>query len=94
MLLLQSSDWQFIISTGEVEDYAIRRFNGHAEDCRTLLTALEQVLDGGDLSEAVRLTRKLQGRDDVFREIIPSIRQAISDQRPAVNVERTLVADV
>ena len=93
MLLLQSSDWQFIISTGEVEDYAIRRFNGHAADCRNVLTALEQVLDGGDLSEAVRLTRELQGRDDVFREIIPSIRQAISDQRPAVTIERTLVAD-
>jgi 1,4-alpha-glucan branching enzyme len=83
MLLLQSSDWQFIISTGEVEDYAIRRFNGHAEDCRGLLDALERVLDGGDVSEAVRLTRELQARDDVFREIIPSIRQAISNQRPA-----------
>ena len=83
MLLLQSSDWQFIISTGEVEDYAIRRFNGHADDCRNLLTQLEQVLDGGDLSEAVRLTRELQARDDVFREIIPSIRQAISNLRPA-----------
>ena len=92
MLLLQSSDWQFIISTGEVEDYAIRRFNGHAEDCRGLLDALEQVLDGGDVSEAVRLTRELQARDDVFREIIPSIRQAISNQRPASR-SPLLVAD-
>ena len=92
MLLLQSSDWQFIISTGEVEDYAIRRFNGHAEDCRNLLDALDQVLSGGDLSGAVSLTRELQARDDVFREIIPSIRQAISDRRPAANVAAQLTA--
>jgi 1,4-alpha-glucan branching enzyme len=92
MLLLQSSDWQFIISTGEVEDYAIRRFNGHAEDCRNLLGAVEQVLNGGDLSSAVQLTRELQARDDVFREIIPSIREAISDGRPATKVASELLA--
>jgi 1,4-alpha-glucan branching enzyme len=79
MLLLQSSDWQFIISTGEVEDYAIRRFNGHAEDCRGLLEALDQVLNGGDIAEAVRLTRELQARDDVFRDIIPSIAKALAE---------------
>jgi 1,4-alpha-glucan branching enzyme len=93
MLLLQSSDWQFIISTGEVEDYAIRRFNGHAEDCRNLLTLLERVLDGGDVSDAVRLTREMQARDDVFRDIIPSIREAISGRRTAINVEGALIAD-
>ena len=79
MLLLQSSDWQFIISTGEVEDYAIRRFNGHADDCRNLLDALDQVLRGGDITEAVRLTRELQARDDVFRDIIPSIAKALAE---------------
>ena len=94
MLLLQSSDWQFIISTGEVEDYAIRRFNGHAEDCHRLLDAAEQVLNGGDLSSAIQLTRELQARDDVFREIIPSIQAAIGHQASATPVApRMLVAD-
>lgn len=94
MLLLQSSDWQFIISTGEVEDYAIRRFNGHAEDCRNLLNALEQVLGGGDMAAAIRLTKELQARDDVFREIISSVREAIGDRRPATGVAAgMLVAD-
>jgi 1,4-alpha-glucan branching enzyme len=78
LLLLQSSDWQFIISTGEVEDYAIRRFTGHADDCRRLLTALEDVLDGGDAGGATRLAGELQHRDDVFGEIIPSIRRALA----------------
>jgi 1,4-alpha-glucan branching enzyme len=83
MLLLQSSDWQFIISTGEVEDYAIRRFTGHADDCRRLLNAIEEVLDGGDADGAMRLARELQERDDVFRDILPSIRAALGEQQPA-----------
>jgi 1,4-alpha-glucan branching enzyme len=29
LLLTQSSDWQFIISTGAVVDYAVRRFTQH-----------------------------------------------------------------
>jgi 1,4-alpha-glucan branching enzyme len=77
MLLLQSSDWQFIISTGEVEDYAIRRFNGHAADCASLLDALESALAGGDPDGGVRLAREQQQRDDVFRAIVPSIARAL-----------------
>lgn len=79
MLLLQSSDWQFIISTGEVADYAVRRFNGHAEDCRLLLSELERSLDGGDIENGVRLAREMQQRDDVFRVIIPSIQKALNE---------------
>src|SRR6185503_2418392 len=36
LLLLQSSDWQFIISTGAAADYASQRFSGHAEDLELL----------------------------------------------------------
>jgi 1,4-alpha-glucan branching enzyme len=81
MLLLQSSDWQFIISTGEVADYAIRRFNGHADDCDRLLTALEGALAGGDVDGGTRLAHELRQRDDVFGEIIPSIRRALNVAR-------------
>jgi 1,4-alpha-glucan branching enzyme len=77
LLLLQSSDWQFIISTGEVADYAVRRFNGHAGDIRALLDALRAALDGAGADAGLRLAAELQRRDGVFREIIPSIRRAI-----------------
>jgi 1,4-alpha-glucan branching enzyme len=77
MLLLQSSDWQFIISTGEVADYAIRRFNGHAGDCRRLLDALDSALDGGEFDGGIRLARELRARDDVFSDILPSISKAL-----------------
>ncbi|HEY5545471.1 MAG TPA: 1,4-alpha-glucan branching protein domain-containing protein [Gemmatimonadaceae bacterium] len=94
MLLLQSSDWQFIISTGEVEDYAIRRFNGHAGDCAQLLAALEEALSGKDVDGGVRLAHELRRRDDVFRNIVPSIQAAISDRRSTTRVDvRSPAAD-
>jgi 1,4-alpha-glucan branching enzyme len=77
LLLLQSSDWQFIISTGEVEDYAIRRFNGHADDTRELLDLLRDGLQGLGTARAAARVAELQARDDVFREILPSIHAAL-----------------
>ena len=35
---------------------------------------------------------ELQQRDDVFREIVPSIHAAISDQRPAISVPASAAA--
>jgi 1,4-alpha-glucan branching enzyme len=78
VLLLQSSDWQFIISSGEVADYAIRRFNGHAQDARAMLDALRVGLAGGDVDDGLAVARELQQRDDIFRDIVPSIREAIA----------------
>jgi 1,4-alpha-glucan branching enzyme len=87
MLLLQSSDWQFIMSTGEVEDYAIRRFNGHAADAARLMDALASALDGGDMDGSIRLANELRERDDVFPDIIPSIAAALeADTSRAVSV--------
>ena len=47
LLLAQSSDWQFIISTGAVPDYAFRRFNGHCEAAELLVGALAGPLEAG-----------------------------------------------
>jgi 1,4-alpha-glucan branching enzyme len=77
LLLLQSSDWQFIISTGEVEDYAIRRFNGHADDTRQLIEVLRDGVEGRNVERGRTLARALMARDDVFRVIIPAIGQAM-----------------
>jgi 1,4-alpha-glucan branching enzyme len=41
LLLAQSSDWQFIISTGAAGDYATERFVGHCEALEDLLSLLE-----------------------------------------------------
>jgi 1,4-alpha-glucan branching enzyme len=74
LLLAQASDWQFIISTGEVADYAARRFNLHCDDADRLLAAL---VENGDLEAGWRLAEELRLRDDVFPDILPQIEAAL-----------------
>lgn len=66
LLLAQASDWQFIISTGAVADYAERRFVGHCEDTERLLAGLRS----GDLAGTARLADELWQRDTVFPDIL------------------------
>jgi len=78
MLLLQSSDWQFIISTGAVTDYAIRRFNGHADACDRLFTAITAGLASGDLTNATNLAFDLRKQDDLFPNVLDSVRAVLA----------------
>ena len=78
LLLLQSSDWQFIISTGAVTDYAIRRFNGHADACDRLNTEIANGLASGDLTAATNLARELRVQDDLFPDVLDSVRAVLS----------------
>jgi len=78
LLLLQSSDWQFIISTGAVTDYAIRRFNGHSDDCTRLLTAIRDGLIAGDMTNATTLALELRARDDLFPDVLDSVAAVLS----------------
>ena len=73
LLLLQSSDWQFIISTGAVADYGIRRFNGHADACDQLCGAIEAGLPTGDLTRATNLACELRLQDDLFPNVLESV---------------------
>lgn len=78
LLLLQSSDWQFIISTGAVTDYAIRRFNGHADDCTRLFTAIRDGLIASDMTNATNLALELRARDDLFPDVLDSVAAVLS----------------
>src|SRR5205807_1712846 len=66
LLLAQASDWQFIISTGAVVDYAERRFTLHCDDAERLISALS----GGDLEGGGRLADELARRDDLFPDVL------------------------
>jgi 1,4-alpha-glucan branching enzyme len=81
LLLAQSSDWQFIISTGAVVDYAERRFSGHCDDLASLMPALTDRTPAR-LAEADALATRLARRDDLFPEILPSLEAAVSGLRP------------
>jgi 1,4-alpha-glucan branching enzyme len=52
LLLLESSDWQFLITTWSARDYAELRLSEHAEDFRRLAELAGRRLAGGALSEA------------------------------------------
>src|SRR5206468_7732668 len=80
LLLAQASDWQFIISTGEVADYATRRFTLHCDDVERLLAMLAR----GDLESGAALAEELRRRDDVFPDILPHIEAALAAPRPGV----------
>ncbi len=80
LLLAQSSDWQFIISTGAVVDYAERRFNGHCDDLERLTAALSDRSEPG-LAAANTLAAELAQRDDLFPDVLPALRGAVEGLR-------------
>lgn len=63
LLLLQSSDWPFWITSGSSRDYAIQRFIQHVESFTVLLDSLDA--DQPDADEA----RRLYKRDNIFPTI-------------------------
>src|SRR5881394_1136650 len=71
LLLAQASDWQFMISTGAVPDYAERRFKLHCEDAERLVAALTSgsAGDGGSAALAAELER----RDGLFPNVLEAV---------------------
>ncbi|MBM2813091.1 MAG: hypothetical protein HW416_3850, partial [Chloroflexi bacterium] len=69
-LLLQSSDWPFLVTTGQAREYAASRFQSHVERFEQLATLLEQ---GADDATAASLADDLYDRDRLFGDIDPSL---------------------
>jgi 1,4-alpha-glucan branching enzyme len=63
LVLLQASDWPFLITTGQAREYAIARFQQHVERFEQLLAGVEQGSPNGELAQG------LWERDRVFPEI-------------------------
>ncbi|MGI8547582.1 MAG: DUF1957 domain-containing protein, partial [Gemmatimonadaceae bacterium] len=84
LLLAQSSDWQFIISTGEATDYADHRFHSHTSDLTRLLGALRDGLATRSFDNATRIAEELRTRDDLFPDVLPSVAVALG-LRPALS---------
>ena len=83
LLLAQSSDWQFIISTGVAADYGERRFREHCADTESLVDALR---DGSSqaLDAAARRAEELGRRDHLFPDVLPAITAALGGSRSLV----------
>jgi 1,4-alpha-glucan branching enzyme len=83
MLLAQSSDWQFIISTGAAADYAERRFLQHCDDAEQLIAALGPGREES-LGQAQQRAEELERRDQVFPNVLPAVAAALGGSRSLV----------
>jgi len=70
LLLLESSDWQFLISTWHARDYAENRVSVHYNDFKRLVALAEARANGDPLSEAERgYLDHVRTRDPVFPDL-------------------------
>lgn len=74
LLLLESSDWQFLITTAAARDYAEARFQTHVDQFATIEKVWNEFEATGELTVAGEEALKaIEIRDSVFAEIDPSL---------------------
>jgi 1,4-alpha-glucan branching enzyme len=77
LLLLQASDWQFLITTQAARDYAERRVAEHYAEFKRLSEMAHTIRGGEPLSvEAANTLRRLEREDFVFPDLDPRWAQA------------------
>src|SRR5438094_848163 len=79
LLLAQASDWQFMISTGAVPDYAERRFKLHCDDAERLIAALTSGSSGDTGTRGVALAVELERRDGLFPNVLDAVAEVLGD---------------
>jgi hypothetical protein len=67
LLLLESSDWPFLVTTGQAKDYATQRFTEHVERFEKLADAAESI--GANGGETPAWLDELRYRDNPFPTI-------------------------
>jgi 1,4-alpha-glucan branching enzyme len=86
LLLLESSDWPFLVTTGQAKEYATLRFNEHVDRFNSLAKLAER---GGDLSESEKENlAALEERDNPFPNIDY---QAFAERQGHAELASTLV---
>ncbi|MEJ5286262.1 MAG: Glycogen branching enzyme, GH-57-type, archaeal [Candidatus Kapaibacterium sp.] len=70
LLLVQSSDWQFLIYTKSAKDYAEQRFFFHHSDFNRLLDLVEKLLQSNNLTkEDLSFLQECEKRNSLFPEL-------------------------
>ena len=72
LLLLESSDWPFLVTTGQAKDYAIERFNGHNDR----FSVLANMLKSGNYEE--NKIAEIENTDNCFPDVKPEYFSAVS----------------
>jgi 1,4-alpha-glucan branching enzyme len=74
LLLLESSDWQFLITTEAARDYAEHRFQTHMDQFRIVELAWGEFLEKGSLTPVTeKKLAVIEERDNLFAEIDPAL---------------------
>ena len=74
LLLLESSDWQFLITTKHARDYAEKRFNTHLDQLCALLDIWRRFEATKEIpSDKLQELEKIEQRDFVFPDIKPEL---------------------
>jgi 1,4-alpha-glucan branching enzyme len=63
LLLAQSSDWAFIITTGTMVQYAVKRFKDHIHR----FTRIYEMVNANEIDEA--WLAEVERRDTIFQEL-------------------------
>ena len=64
--LLQSSDWPFLVTTGQAKQYAIERFNSHVDRFKQIA----KMILNNDINEA--MLSEIENIDNCFAFVEPS----------------------
>jgi len=66
LLLLESSDWPFLITTKQAPEYASQRFLTHYERFKTICKVIE---NGGNDEELKKITEEIADKDNLFANL-------------------------
>jgi len=84
MLLLQASDWQFLITTWTARNYAETRFAQHCADLTRLIDVAKRVDGGGALSwEEDEFLKSKEAQDFCFPDLAAHLEVAAERAQPA-----------
>ncbi len=68
LLILEASDWQFLITTGQAKEYGERRVLIHSGDFHRLANELVRYVKAGEFNTG--LLEELEERDNAFRPVV------------------------
>ena len=68
LLILEASDWQFLITTGQAKEYGKRRVLIHSRDFHRLANELVRYVKTGEFDG--KLLEELEERDNAFKPVI------------------------
>lgn len=74
LLLMESSDWQFLITTEAARDYAELRFQTHVDQFRDVEKAWDEFAATGSLAPATeQRLQQIEQRDNIFADVDPGL---------------------